>query len=159
MSNILSKASMKFLREKFKEENKKIVFTNGVFDIVHSGHIDYLIKAKELGDILIVGLNSDDSVRRIKGEKRPLISQTERAFVLSNLKPVDYVVLYEEDTPLKLITALLPDVLVKGADWSLDKIVGSDIVLNNGGEVKNISFVNEQSTSRIIDTILSRYSN
>jgi rfaE bifunctional protein nucleotidyltransferase chain/domain len=159
MSNILSKASMKFLREKFKEENKKVVFTNGVFDIIHSGHIDYLIKAKALGDVLIVGLNSDDSVRRIKGEKRPLISQTERAFVLSNLKPVDYVVLFEEDTPLKIIMALVPDVLVKGADWSLDKIVGSDVVLSHGGEVKNISFVNEQSTSRIIDTILSKYSN
>lgn len=159
MSNILSKASMKFLREKFKEENKKVVFTNGVFDIIHSGHIDYLIKAKALGDILIVGLNSDDSVRRIKGEKRPLISQTERAFVLSNLKPVDYVVLFEEDTPLKIIKSLVPDVLIKGADWSLDKIVGSDVVLSHGGEVKNISFVNEQSTSGIIDTILSRYSN
>ena len=159
MNNILSKASMKFIREKFKEENKKVVFTNGVFDIIHSGHIDYLIKAKALGDILIVGLNSDSSVKRIKGEKRPIINQTERAFVLSNLKPVDYVVLFEEDTPLELIKALIPDVLVKGADWALDKIVGSDVVLSTGGEVKNISFVNDQSTSRIVDLILSRYSN
>jgi rfaE bifunctional protein nucleotidyltransferase chain/domain len=159
MKNILSKASMKFMIEKFKEEKKKVVFTNGVFDIIHSGHIDYLIKAKELGDILIVGLNSDTSVKRIKGEKRPIINQTDRAFVLSNLKPVDYVVLFEEDTPLEVIKAIVPDVLVKGADWSLDKIVGSDVVLNNGGEVKNISFVNDQSTSRIVDLILSRYSN
>ena len=159
MKNILSKASMKFIREKFKEEKKKVVFTNGVFDIIHSGHIDYLIKAKALGDILIVGLNSDSSVKRIKGEKRPIISQTERAFVLSSLKPVDYVVLFEEDTPFEIIKALVPDVLVKGADWSLDKIVGSDIVLSSGGEVTNISFVNDQSTSRIIDLILSRYSN
>jgi len=159
MNNILSKASMKFLREKFKEEKKKVVFTNGVFDIIHSGHIDYLVKAKALGDILIVGLNSDSSVRRIKGEKRPIVSQTDRAFVLSNLKPVDYVVLFEEDTPLEIIKALVPDVLVKGADWSLDKIIGSDVVLNKGGEVKNISFVNDQSTSGIIDLILSRYSN
>ncbi|OGU29858.1 MAG: glycerol-3-phosphate cytidylyltransferase [Ignavibacteria bacterium GWA2_35_9] len=158
MNNILSKASMKFLREKFKEEKKKVVFTNGVFDIIHSGHIDYLVKAKALGDILIVGLNSDSSVRRIKGEKRPIVSQTDRAFVLSNLKPVDYVVLFEEDTPLEIIKALVPDVLVKGADWSLDKIIGSDVVLNKGGEVKNISFVNDQSTSGIIDLILSRYS-
>ena len=104
-------------------------------------------------------MNSDDSVRRVKGEKRPLISQTDRAFILSNLKPVDYVVIFEEDTPLEIIKAIVPDVLVKGADWSPDKIVGSDIVLNNGGEVKNISFVNEQSTSRIIDTILTRYTN
>ncbi len=159
MKNILSKASMKFLREKFKEEKKKVVFTNGVFDIIHSGHIDYLIKAKELGDILIVGLNSDSSVKRIKGEKRPIINQTERAFVLSNLKPVDFVVLFEEDTPLEIIKAIIPDVLVKGADWSLDKIVGSDVVLSNGGEVKNISFVNDQSTSRIVELILSIYSN
>jgi D-glycero-beta-D-manno-heptose 1-phosphate adenylyltransferase len=159
MNNILSKASIKFLREKFKEENKKVVFTNGVFDLIHSGHIDYLIKAKALGDILIVGLNSDASVKRIKGEKRPIINQTERAFVLSNLKPVDYVILFEEDTPIEIIKAIVPDVLVKGADWSLDKIVGSDIVLSNGGEVKNISFVNDQSTSRIVDLILSRYSN
>lgn len=157
MKNILSKASMKFIREKLKEENKKVVFTNGVFDIIHSGHVDYLIKAKALGDILIVGLNSDSSVKRIKGEKRPIISQNERAYVLSSLKPVDYVVPFEEDTPLELIKALIPDVLVKGADWSLDKIVGSDVVLDNGGEVKNISFVNDQSTSRIIDLILSRY--
>lgn len=159
MNNILTKASMKFLREKFKEEKKKVVFTNGVFDIIHSGHIDYLVKAKALGDILIVGLNSDTSVKRIKGEKRPLINQTDRAFVLSNLKPVDYVVLFDEDTPLEIIKAVVPDVLVKGADWSLDKIVGSDVVLNHGGEVKNISFVNDQSTSRIVDLILSRYSN
>ncbi len=159
MNNILSRASMKFMREKFKEENKKVVFTNGVFDIIHSGHIDYLIKAKALGDILIVGLNSDSSVKRIKGEKRPIINQSDRAFVLSNLKPVDYVVLFEEDTPLEIIKAIVPDVLVKGADWSLDKIVGSDVVLNNGGEVKNISFVNDQSTSRIVDLILSKYSN
>ena len=158
MNNILSKASMKFLREKFKEEKKKVVFTNGVFDIIHSGHIDYLVKAKALGDILIVGLNSDSSVRRIKGEKRPIVSQTDRAFVLSNLKPVDYVVLFEEDTPLEIIKALVPDVLVKGADWSLDKIICSDVVLNKGGEVKNISFVNDQSTSGIIDLIVSRYS-
>ena len=158
MNNILSKASMKFLREKFKEEKKKVVFTNGVFDIIHSGHIDYLVKAKALGDILIVGLNSDSSVRRIKGEKRPIVSQTDRAFVLSNLKPVDYVVIFEEDTPLEIIKALVPDVLVKGADWSLDKIIGSDVVLNKGGEVKNISFVNDQSTSGIIDLIVSRYS-
>jgi rfaE bifunctional protein nucleotidyltransferase chain/domain len=149
---------LKALRNKFREENKKVVFTNGVFDIVHAGHVDYLIKAKSLGDILVVGINSDSSVKRIKGEKRPLINQTERAFLVSNLKPVDYVVIFDEDTPFELIKELIPDILVKGADWSLDKIVGSDIVIKNGGEVKNIKFVNEQSTSKIINTILSRYS-
>jgi len=158
MNNILSLEEMKNLRKVFKEKNKKVVFTNGVFDIVHAGHVDYLIKAKELGDILIVGLNSDLSVKKIKGEKRPLINQTERAFLLSNLKPVDFVVIFEEETPFELIKELIPDILVKGADWSLDKIVGSDIIIENGGEVKNIQFVNQQSTSRIIETILSRYS-
>jgi rfaE bifunctional protein nucleotidyltransferase chain/domain len=158
MSNVLSKEQMKSLRKKFKVENKKVVFTNGVFDLVHSGHVDYLLKAKALGDVLIVGLNSDSSVKKIKGEKRPLINQTGRAFLLSNLKPVDFVVIFDEDTPFELIKELIPDVLVKGADWSLDKIVGSDIVLANGGEVKNIKFINEQSTSKIIETILSKYS-
>src|SRR3989304_2135388 len=113
MNNILSKASMKFLREKFKEEKKKVVFTNGVFDIIHSGHIDYLVKAKALGDILIVGLNSDSSVRRIKGEKRPIVSQTDRAFVLFNLKPVDYVFFFEEDPRLEIIKDLVLMFLLK----------------------------------------------
>jgi len=158
MSNVLSKEEMKSLRKKFKDEKKKIVFTNGVFDLVHAGHVDYLSKAKALGDILIVGLNSDSSVKRIKGDKRPLINQTERAFLLSNLKPVDFVVIFDEDTPLELIKELIPDILVKGADWSLDKIVGSDIVLANGGEIKNIQLITDQSTSKIIETILSRYS-
>ncbi len=158
MSNVLSLEEMKSLRKKFKAENKKVVFTNGVFDLMHAGHVDYLIKAKALGDILIAGLNSDSSVKRIKGDKRPLINQTERAFLLSNLKPVDFVVIFNEDTPFEIIKELVPDVLVKGADWSVDKIVGSDIVIGNGGEVKNIQFVNEQSTSKIVSTILSRYS-
>ncbi|HSP86763.1 MAG TPA: D-glycero-beta-D-manno-heptose 1-phosphate adenylyltransferase [Ignavibacteriaceae bacterium] len=156
--SILSKEEMKLLRKKFKDENKKVVFTNGVFDLMHAGHLDYLIKAKAMGDILIVGLNSDSSVKRIKGDKRPLLNQTERAFLLSNIKPVDFVVVFEEDTPFELIKELVPDILVKGADWSLDKIIGSDIVLANGGEVKNIKFINEQSTTKIIETILSRYS-
>ena len=158
MNNVLSKEEMKSLRKKFKVEHKKVVFTNGVFDLIHAGHVDYLIKAKAMGDILIVGMNSDSSVKRIKGEKRPLINQTERAFVLSNLKPVDFVVIFEEDTPFELIKELIPDVLVKGADWSLDKIVGSDIITADGGEVKNIQFVSKQSTSKIIEIILSRYS-
>jgi rfaE bifunctional protein nucleotidyltransferase chain/domain len=158
MSNILTKDEIKSLIKKNKDENKKVVFTNGVFDLVHAGHVDYLIKAKAMGDILIVGLNSDSSVKRIKGEKRPLINQTERAFLLSNLKPVDFVVIFDEDNPLELIKELIPDILVKGADWSLEKIIGSDVVLENGGEVRNIQFINEQSTSKIISTIVSRYS-
>lgn len=142
-----------------KSENKKIVFTNGVFDILHAGHVDYLNKAKQSGDILIVGLNSDNSVKRIKGKKRPVVNQNERAFIISNLKAVDYVTFFEEDTPEELITALVPDILVKGADWPIDKIVGKDIVLAHGGEVKTIKFVNDQSTTNIIQMILDKYSN
>ncbi|MBK9098485.1 MAG: D-glycero-beta-D-manno-heptose 1-phosphate adenylyltransferase [bacterium] len=150
---------MKEIRSKLKTEGKKVVFTNGVFDLIHAGHVDYLSKAKNLGDILVVGLNSDDSVRRIKGDKRPILKQKERTFVLANLKPVDYVVLFEEDTPEKLISEIIPDILVKGADWSVEKIVGKDIVEKHGGKVMNIEFVNDQSTSKIIELIVERYSN
>ncbi|MHB8337126.1 MAG: D-glycero-beta-D-manno-heptose 1-phosphate adenylyltransferase [Ignavibacteriaceae bacterium] len=145
------------LRKQFKNENKKVVFTNGVFDLIHAGHVDYLIKAKSLGDILIVGMNSDASVKRIKGNSRPILAEKERAFIISNLKPVDFVTIFEEDTPANLIQNIIPDVLVKGADWSLDKIVGREIVEANGGEVKAIQFVNDQSTSKIIKSILEKY--
>ena len=158
MNSEISLSELKAIRIKLKASKKKVVFTNGVFDLIHAGHVDYLSKAKSLGDVLIVGLNTDDSVRRIKGEKRPILKQEERAFIVSNLKPVDYVVFFEEDTPEKLISELIPDVLVKGADWAVEKIVGKDIVEKNGGEVKAIDFVNEQSTSKIIDLILKRYS-
>jgi len=158
MSSAKSLSELKSIRSKLKAEGKKVVFTNGVFDLIHSGHVDYLSKAKSLGDVLIVGLNSDNSVKQIKGNNRPILKQEERAFILSNLKPVDYVVLFNEETPEKLISELIPDVLVKGADWSLDKIVGKEIVEKNGGVVKNIKFVNDQSTSKIIDLIVKRYS-
>ena len=157
MSEVKSLNELIILRKKLKEENKKVVFTNGVFDLIHSGHVDYLIKAKALGDVLIVGMNSDASVKRIKGNSRPILSENERAFVISNLKPVDFVTVFEEDTPANLIQNIIPDVLVKGADWSLDKIVGRDIVEANGGEVKAIEFVNDQSTSKIIKSILEKY--
>ena len=136
---------------------KKIVFTNGCFDILHAGHADYLNKAKSLGDILVVGINSDDSVRRIKGEKRPILPQQMRAYLLDNLKPVDYVVIFEEDTPLELIKAIKPDVLVKGADWDLERIVGADFVLSYGGRVERIPFSFDISTSKIIERVLDLY--
>lgn len=157
MSNIKSINEMIALRESFRKENKIVVFTNGVFDIIHAGHVDYLIKARAMGDVLIVGLNSDASVKRIKGEFRPVVPESQRAFVLSNIKPVDYVVIFEEDTPIILIEKIVPDVLVKGADWLPDNIVGKDIVLKNGGEIKTIEIVNFQSTSNIIQTILEKY--
>jgi D-glycero-beta-D-manno-heptose 1-phosphate adenylyltransferase len=136
---------------------KKIVFTNGCFDILHAGHADYLNKAKSLGDILVVGINSDASVRRIKGEKRPILPQQMRAYLLDNLKPVDYVVIFEEDTPLELIKAIKPDVLVKGADWDLERIVGADFVLSYGGRVERIAFSFDISTSKVIERILELY--
>jgi D-glycero-beta-D-manno-heptose 1-phosphate adenylyltransferase len=158
MSSSASLQEIKKIRLKLKAEGKNVVFTNGVFDLIHSGHVDYLSKAKKLGDVLIVGLNSDDSVKIIKGDKRPILNQEERAFILSNIKAVDYVVVFEEDTPANLISEIIPDILVKGADWAVEKIVGKDIVEKNGGKVMNIEFVNDQSTSRIIELIVNRYS-
>jgi rfaE bifunctional protein nucleotidyltransferase chain/domain len=157
MNGVKTLSEIKSLREQFKQQDKKVVFTNGVFDLVHAGHVDYLTKAKSLGDILIVGMNTDASVRRIKGEKRPILDQHERAFIISNLKAVDYVAFFDEDTPRRIIDELVPDILVKGADWSIDKIVGREIVEKHGGEVKTIEFVNNQSTSKIIESIRNKY--
>ncbi|MBK6914741.1 MAG: D-glycero-beta-D-manno-heptose 1-phosphate adenylyltransferase [Ignavibacteriales bacterium] len=145
------------IRNKLRSENKKVVFTNGCFDILHAGHIDYLSKSKKLGDILIVGVNSDSSIKRIKGDKRPIMNEVDRAFILSNLKPVDYVILFDENTPAEIIDQIIPDILVKGADWEVAKIIGREVVEKNGGEVKTITFVNDVSTSKIIDKILKRY--
>jgi rfaE bifunctional protein nucleotidyltransferase chain/domain len=133
-----------------KSQGKKIVFTNGVFDIIHRGHVEYLNEAKSHGDILIVGLNSDSSVKKIKGESRPVNNENDRAFVLINLKAVDYVIIFEEDTPYNLIKAVVPHVLVKGGDWKPEDIVGSDIVLNSGGEVFSLKYIDGYSTTEII---------
>ena len=138
-------------------EEKTIVFTNGCFDLMHAGHAHYLKKAKELGDILVVGLNSDNSVRRIKGPKRPIVPQEMRAYLLDSLKPVDYVVIFEEDTPERLIRAIRPHVLVKGADWDIKDIVGADFVLSYGGRVERVAFQFEVSTSAIIRRVLELY--
>lgn len=133
-----------------KMEGGKIVFTNGCFDILHKGHITYLEKAKELGDFLIVGLNSDASVGRLKGEGRPVKDIESRLAVLAGLASVDMVVIFEEDTPLDLIEKLSPDVLVKGGDYEIRDIVGADFVLQNGGNVLTIDFVSGFSSSAII---------
>ncbi len=138
-------------------KKKRIVFTNGCFDLLHAGHAHYLAKAKSFGDILVVGLNSDDSVRRIKGSKRPIIPQHMRAYLLDSLKPVDYVVVFEEDTPLELIKAIKPHVLVKGADWDMKDIVGGDFVLSYNGKVERVKFEFDISTSKIIQRILELY--
>jgi rfaE bifunctional protein nucleotidyltransferase chain/domain len=136
-----------------KSGGGKIVFTNGVFDIIHRGHVEYLIDAKSRGDVLIVGVNSDSSVKRIKGDSRPVNNENDRAFVLLNLKPVDYVVIFEEDTPFNLIKTIRPNVLVKGGDWKVKDIVGSDIVLSDGGQVFSLKFVDDYSTTAIIKKI------
>lgn len=141
--------------EELKKEGKKIVFTNGCFDIIHAGHVDYLEKAKSLGDFLIVGLNSDESVRRLKGKDRPVNPQDQRKKVLSALKPVDMVIIFDEDTPERLIKEIKPDVLVKGGDWKIENIVGSDFVKSYGGQVLTIDFVYDTSTSKIISKIRS----
>lgn len=140
-----------------EHRNKKVVFTNGCFDLIHAGHVDYLEKAKSLGDMLIVGLNSDASVRRIKGNKRPILPQEMRARVLSSLKPVDYVVIFDEDTPLQLIESIKPDVLVKGGDWEVERIVGREVVESCGGKVISIPFEYDISTSKIIERVVSLY--
>jgi rfaE bifunctional protein nucleotidyltransferase chain/domain len=145
------------IRNNLKKEKKIVVFTNGCFDILHAGHVDYIEKAKEKGDVLIVAVNSDASMKRIKGELRPVVPQNERAFIISNLKPVDYVVIFEEDTPYEIIKQLVPDILVKGEDWSIENIVGRDVVESNGGKVVTIKFVNNQSTTNIIKTVLERF--
>jgi D-glycero-beta-D-manno-heptose 1-phosphate adenylyltransferase len=145
------------IRNSLRLQNKKVVFTNGVFDILHAGHVDYLTKTKEKGDVLIVAVNSDASVKRIKGPLRPVVPQNERAFIISSLKPVDYVTIFEEDTPYETIKKIIPDVLIKGADWAVDQIAGKDIVEANGGKVETIAFVNNQSTTNIIKTVLERF--
>ena len=124
MTGIISREALKKIRKDLKEKGKKVVFTNGCFDLIHAGHVDYLTKAKEFGDVLIVAVNSDESIRRIKGKTRPITPLSERGFVLSNLKAVDYVTPFEEDTPFEIIKDLVPDILVKGADWSIENIVG-----------------------------------
>ena len=144
---------LKEVVEELRREGKRIVFTNGCFDILHAGHADYLERAKAFGDFLIVGMNSDGSVRKIKGEKRPIVPEEMRAKLLSSLKPVDLVFIFEEETPLKVIKAVRPDVLVKGADWPLEKIVGREFA----GRVERIPFNYEISTSKIIEKVVSLY--
>ncbi len=158
MGKIVNSQEISYIRQHLRHDKKRVVFTNGCFDIIHRGHIDYLAKAKSLGDVLIVGVNTDASVRRIKGEQRPIVEEDDRAFIVAHLSPVDFVCLFDEDTPLQLITRIVPDVLVKGADWDVGKIVGKDIVEQAGGTVETISFVPNQSTSNIIQRIVERYS-
>jgi D-glycero-beta-D-manno-heptose 1-phosphate adenylyltransferase len=135
-------------------KGKTLVFTNGCFDILHKGHVSYLNSAKALGDYLIVGLNSDASVKRLKGSSRPINCEEDRKYVLENLKAVDFVEVFEDDTPLELIKKVNPKILVKGGDWKPDQIVGSDHVLSNGGLVKSLTFIDGKSTTGTIEKII-----
>ena len=133
--------------------HQKVVFTNGCFDVLHLGHIEYLLQARKQGDCLVIGLNSDTSVKRLKGEKRPINNQNARAIVLAALQFIDFIILFEEDTPLNLITAIQPQVLVKGGDYTIENTVGADVVQKYGGKVIIINFVEGYSSTTIINQI------
>lgn len=143
------------IREKLRSEGKKLVFTNGCFDIIHRGHVEYLNQAKSLGDILIVGVNSDRSVRGLKGDDRPVNTEKDRAFIIDNLKSVDFVVIFDEDTPINIIKKIIPEFLVKGGDWKEEDIVGWDVVKQNGGKVMSLQFIDNYSTTNIINKMRS----
>ena len=152
-SKVKSLSTLSALASKLRQKGKKIVFTNGCFDILHLGHVDYLERAKGLGDILVVAINRDASVRKLKGPERPVNSEKDRAGVLAGQQAVDFVVFFGEDTPLRSIQAIKPDVLVKGGDWSVSKIVGADFVLGRGGKVKSLKFLKGRSTTQTLKKI------
>lgn len=158
MDKILGRKLLKERLDDLRKEGKKIAFTNGCFDILHVGHVRYLREAKKTADVLVLALNSDSSVRSIKGEKRPLVSEEERAEILAALEFIDFVTIFEELTPLELITYLKPDVLIKGGDWAEDKVVGRDDVKKWGGRVILIPEVKGKSTTNVVEKIKEVYS-
>lgn len=149
-SKIIPRNKIVQLCDRLRRQKKTIVFTNGVFDIIHMGHVQYLSKAKALGDVLIVGLNTDASVKKFKGPDRPINKQADRAGVLAALEMIDYIVLFGEETPANVIRLVRPDILVKGSDYTLNEIVGSDYVQSYGGKVKRIKLLKGRSTSEIL---------
>jgi len=153
---IVSAKELKQRIGRLRREGKKVVFTNGCFDILHFGHVSYLEAAKRNNRILVVGLNSDSSVRKIKGQKRPIVPQKERAVLVAALECVDLVTIFDEETPLKLIQFLRPDILVKGADWKGKEVVGSEVVKSAGGKIELISYMNKYSTTKIIESIIKK---
>lgn len=157
MEKVFSLAQLQTEREHLRRAGRRVVFTNGCFDLIHPGHIKYLQEARRLGDALIVALNSDSSVRELKGEKRPILDQNERASVMAALGCVDYVTIFDEPTPREIVAALSPDVLVKGGDWDVERIVGREEVEAAGGEVLSLPFIEGCSTTDIIKRIVSRY--
>jgi D-beta-D-heptose 7-phosphate kinase/D-beta-D-heptose 1-phosphate adenosyltransferase len=154
---IKTKEDLCRILQNLKRKGKRIVFTNGCFDLLHLGHIRYLEKAKALGDILVIGVNSDHSVRNLKGPQRPILTEEERAEILSSLGCVDYITIFDEADPLELISSIQPNILVKGGDWTKETTIGREVVEKLGGEVIIIPFVEGASTSNLIETILKRY--
>ena len=158
-SKILALPALRRRLATLRRAGRRVVFTNGVFDLLHPGHVRYLRAARRLGDVLVVGLNSDRSVRRLdKGAGRPLVPQTDRAELLAALEMVDYVIVFEDDTPGDLIRAVQPDVLVKGGDWTVDRIVGADFVLAHGGRVRSLPFAPGYSTTALVRRIRKTHS-
>ncbi len=154
---IMNREKLKKTVNSLKKAGKKVVFTNGCYDLLHVGHIRLLQSARKKGDILIVAINSDTSVRRIKGDKRPLVNQKERAETLAALECIDIVTVFNEDDPFNIIKDIMPDILVKGGDWPLDKIIGSDIVIKNGGKVMNIKYQAGKSTTNLVGRVVKAY--
>lgn len=157
MGSVVSLDELASIRNSLRSQGKRVVFTNGCFDILHRGHVEFLNQAKRFGDVLVVGLNSDASMRKIKGKNRPIVPEEDRAFILSNLNAADYVCIFEDETPLGMITALLPDVLVKGADWGIEEIVGKDVVEAAGGLVRSVPLVPNRSTTDIVTKIVKDF--
>ena len=157
MGKIATLPEIRVLSKKYRDANKTVVFTNGCFDILHAGHVKYLNHAASLGDILVLGLNSDHSVKLIKGENRPIIGQEHRSEVVAALSSVDYVVLFDDPDPKALIEVIMPDILVKGADWPEDQIIGGDVVKKNGGRIERVDLEPGISTTTIIKRIGELY--
>ena len=154
MGKVISLHQLQQERENWRSENKTVVFTNGCFDLLHPGHTRYLQMARDLGDVLIVALNSDSAVRALKGNSRPILKENERAEVMAALACVDYVMIFDDISPRETIAALLPDILVKGGDWGVDEIIGREEVEAAGGKVMSLPFVEGVSTTEIIERIL-----
>ncbi|MGZ3770744.1 MAG: D-glycero-beta-D-manno-heptose 1-phosphate adenylyltransferase [Bdellovibrio sp.] len=151
MGQVLNFENIESSLAPLRSQGKKIVFTNGCFDLLHIGHVRYLQEARSLGDVLVVGVNADESVKRLKGPTRPVQNESDRAEILAALKAVDFTVIFTEDTPENLIHKVRPDILVKGGDWKIDQIVGASFVLSNGGKVLSLQFVDGKSTTKIIE--------
>ena len=157
LNKIKSTEELKSIVGRLKNAGRRIGFTNGCFDILHAGHVLYLAKARQLVDVLIVGLNSDSSIKQIKGPNRPINNQNDRAIVLAALESVDYIAIFDEPTPIRLIKTITPDILFKGADWKGKTVVGADFVIENGGKVEFIDYLEGRSTTNMIERIVDVY--